>query len=142
MVREINERPKPLAIYHFSESDRNIKYVKNNTSSGAYVTNETIMQIANKFLPFGGVGGSGYGRMHGKHGFIAMSNPKSLALLSSMDTFPTNRRYPPFTEDKKSFLRKLMKVAFITTGQIGRCIAITLLIIVTIVLCVVLIPRG
>lgn len=106
------------------------------------MTNETIMQIANKFLPFGGVGGSGYGRMHGKHGFIAMSNPKSLALLSSMDTFPTNRRYPPFTEDKKSFLRKLMKVAFITTGQIGRCIAITLLIIVTIVLCVVLIPRG
>lgn len=99
------------------------------------------MQIGNMHLPFGGVGGSGYGRMHGIHGFKAMSNPKSVAILSSMDSFPTNRRYPPYTEDKKNFLRKLMKVAFLTSSQIGKGIAIILLIIVVAILCGVLIPR-
>jgi len=65
LVAEITSRAKPLVVYHFTESKKNISFVKENTSSGAYVTNDCIMQIANKFLPFGGVGGSGYGRMHG-----------------------------------------------------------------------------
>ncbi len=142
LVQEITSRPKPLAVYHFSESSRNISFVKEHTYSGAYVTNEAVLQLTNLHMPFGGVGGSGYGRMHGIFGFKAMSNPKSIALLSSMDTFPTNKRYPPYTEDKKSFLRKLMKVAFITYGQIGKCAAITLLLVVAIILCAVLIPRA
>jgi acyl-CoA reductase-like NAD-dependent aldehyde dehydrogenase len=75
--------------------------VKDNTFSGAYVTNDSIMQIGNKFLPFGGVGGSGYGRYHGVYGFRAFSNPKSVAFLSSLDTYPSNKRYMPWTNDKK-----------------------------------------
>jgi len=98
VISEITSRSKPLAIYHFSESKKNINLVKENTSSGAYVSNECVFQIANKYLPFGGVGGSGYGRMHGIHGFAAFSNPKSLALLSSSDGFPKNRTYPPLTQ--------------------------------------------
>lgn len=142
LVKEIASRPKPLAVYHFSESSKNIEIVKNNTFSGAYVTNETIMQIGNMHLPFGGVGGSGQGRMHGIHGFKAMSNPKSLAILSSMDGFPTNRRYPPYTEDKKNFLRNLMKVAFVTNHQLVKYVGILVLLIVVVVLCSVLIPRA
>jgi aldehyde dehydrogenase (NAD+) len=142
LVQEINRRAKPLVVYMFSESSKNINLVKDNTFSGAFVSNETIMQMANKDLPFGGVGGSGQGRLHGKHGFQTFSNPKSVALMSSMDSFPTNRRYPPYTEDKKSFLRKLMKVAFITPGQIGKCLTIFLLLVTAIVLCGVLIPRA
>ena len=99
------------------------------------------MQISNRELPFGGVGGSGYGRMHGKHGFMAFSNPKSVGLMSSSDGFPSNRRYPPYTDDKKGFLIKLLKVAFFTYGQIGKAGALILLLIVAIVLCSVLIPR-
>lgn len=142
LINEISGKAKPLAVYMFSENSRNIEQVKLQTSSGAFVTNECVMQIANSSLPFGGVGGSGHGRLHGKYGFRTFSNPKSVALMSSNDGFPTNRRYPPYTEEKKSFLRKLMKVAFITYGQIGKFAAIFLLIIVAIVLCGVLIPRG
>jgi aldehyde dehydrogenase (NAD+) len=53
--------------------------VKEKTFSGAYVVNDTIMQMTNFGLPFGGVGASGYGRFHGKDGFLAFSNPKSIA---------------------------------------------------------------
>lgn len=39
--------------------------VRNSTSSGAYTVNDTVVQMLNSHLPFGGVGKSGYGRFHG-----------------------------------------------------------------------------
>ena len=131
-----------MAVYMFSENSKNVKYVRDRTFSGAFVQNETVMQIANSELPFGGVGGSGQGRLHGKFGFKTFSNPKSVALMSSLDNFPANRRYPPYTDDKKSFLRKLIKVGFITYGQIGKFMAVLLFIIIVAVLCGVLIPSA
>lgn len=141
VISEVNKRAKPLAIYHFSESSKNIKLVKDNTFSGAYVNNETVMQMVNSKLPFGGVGGSGQGRLHGEYGFRTFSNPKSVALLSSNEGFPVNKRYPPYTEDKKNFLRKLIKVGFVTYGQIGKVLLLVILIITAVVLCGVLIPK-
>lgn len=133
LIREINSRPKPLAIYHFTESSNNSKTVRGQTSSGAYVVNDTIMQMTNLNLPFGGVGASGYGRYHGKDGFIAFTNPKSIALISSMDNFPVNQRYPPYTDSKKSVMNKLLKFGFLTYGQIGRGLLLILLLVVALV---------
>lgn len=82
------------------------------------------------------------GRLHGRYGFKAFSNPKSVALMSSEDGFPTNRTYPPYTDDKKSFLRKLIKVGFITYGQIAKFFGLILFIIIVAVLCGVLIPGA
>lgn len=127
VIKEINSRPKPLVVYHFTESSRNIAQLKERTYSGAYVVNDTIMQMTNFALPFGGVGGSGYGRFHGKDGFLGFSNPKSVAKISSMDSFPLNQRYPPFTDKKKSLMTKLLKLGFISYGQIGKVLLIVLL---------------
>jgi hypothetical protein len=76
--------------------------------------------MSNCHLPFGGVGASGYGRFHGKDGFIGFSNPKSIAKISSLDKFPTDQRYPPYTDSKKSIMKKLLKFGSVTTGSIGR----------------------
>jgi aldehyde dehydrogenase (NAD+) len=68
-IKFINERDKPLAIYYFgSNSDRNSNLIKvqEQTSSGSFVVNEVIVQMLSSHLPFGGVGASGYGRLHGK----------------------------------------------------------------------------
>ncbi len=129
LIAEINSRPKPLAVYHFSESKHNIKLVRNQTASGAYVVNDTIFQMTNLSLPFGGVGGSGYGRYHGKDGFLAFTNPKSIALMSSMDGFPVNQRYPPYTEAKKSTMTSLLKVAFVKNSDVGKYLLFIILII-------------
>jgi len=84
VIEEILNRAKPLVVYHFSESSSNQKQVRYRTSSGAYVVNDSVIQMSNLSLPFGGVGGSGHGRFHGKDGFIGFSNPKSIAVVSSI----------------------------------------------------------
>ena len=112
--------------------------MRERTYSGAYVINDTVVQMTNLHLPFGGVGASGYGRYHGKDGFLAFTNPKSIAKISSMDNFPLNQRYPPYTEKKKSIINKLLKFSTVTYGQIGRAVLVVLLVIAVIVLVVVL----
>lgn len=129
-IREIVSRPKPLVVYHFSESAKNTKLVRENTSSGAYVVNETILQMSNLNLPFGGVGGSGYGRYHGKDGFLAFSNPRSIAKVSSADNFPSNQKYPPFTEGKKSLMKKMLGFGFVTYSQLGKFLTVLTLVVV------------
>ena len=65
LVEEIRRKPKPLIVYLFSENNKNIDLVKNNTYSGSFVLNDVVVQMLNCHLPFGGVGDSGYGRYHG-----------------------------------------------------------------------------
>jgi coniferyl-aldehyde dehydrogenase len=62
-----------LAVYYFGKtflgSNPNKDRLLNETSSGAFVTNEVMMQSVNHSVGFGGVGGSGYGRHGGYEGF-------------------------------------------------------------------------
>lgn len=74
VIKEINGRDKPLAVYMFSEKKKNIEAVKTQTQSGCFSVNEATIQVANSHLPFGGVGKSGYGRYHGEAGFKYFSN--------------------------------------------------------------------
>ena len=93
--------------------------MRERTYSGAYVINDTVVQMTNLHLPFGGVGASGYGRYHGKDGFLAFTNPKSIAKISSMDNFPLNQRYPPYTEKKKSIMKGKMYIITFIFGMPG-----------------------
>ena len=65
-IRFVTGREKPLALYYFGESKKNIRQVLKHTSSGGACINDTIMHIANENLPFGGVGQSGMSAYHGK----------------------------------------------------------------------------
>jgi aldehyde dehydrogenase (NAD+) len=61
----------------------------------------------NTFLPFGGVGDSGYGRLHGKEGFDGCSNKKSVMRKAPLKFYPFNVIFAPYTEDKQSMIRLL-----------------------------------
>jgi aldehyde dehydrogenase (NAD+) len=60
--------------------------------------------MINSDLPFGGVGGSGYGRYHGKAGFEECCNKKSVLVKDALTMWPFNKVMPPYTSDKKQFI--------------------------------------
>ena len=93
VVSMLRDRPKPLALYLFTE-DRSIQnQVIAETVSGGVCVNDTVSHILGKDLPFGGVGASGMGTYRGKAGFDCFTHYKSV-LRRSMLVDPTFR-YPP-----------------------------------------------
>lgn len=73
-VEYINSKEKPLALYIYSKSKKNIDFIMNNTRAGSGCVNHNLLQFLNHNLPFGGSNNSGIGRSHGLYGFEAFSN--------------------------------------------------------------------
>ena len=102
----VNARPKPLALYLFTK-DREVRTrVLDRTSSGGAVVNHTLMHEVIPSLPFGGVGPSGMGAYHGKASFETFSHRKSVLVKSTWFDLPI--QYPPYSESKKRWLRRLV----------------------------------
>ncbi|MGB0535094.1 MAG: aldehyde dehydrogenase family protein, partial [Acholeplasmataceae bacterium] len=99
--------PKPLALYIFSESKVNIKRIFTELSFGNGAINDTIMQVVNLHLPFGGIGHSGIGKYHGKASFDVFSHLKTYVKHSTK--FDSAIAYPPYTKKKENFIRKILK---------------------------------
>ena len=106
-IKLVNSKPKPLALYYFgSLSNPNKDLVIQRTSSGGVNVNDCTFHGVNSNLPFGGVGESGYGVLHGKSGFESCSHLKSVLERKTWDFYPWNVRYPPYTPAKQaSFMR-------------------------------------
>lgn len=69
----IAARPSPLAIYLFGATTAEEAAVAAGTRSGAIVAGRCIEHVGFSALPFGGVGASGHGRLHGEEGFRSFS---------------------------------------------------------------------
>ena len=93
-IEFVTKREKPLALYYFGESNRNIRKVLKYTSSGGACINDTIMHIANEKLPFGGVGHSGMSSYHGKESFMVFSHHKPVVTTTTLLDLPF--RYMPY----------------------------------------------
>jgi aldehyde dehydrogenase (NAD+) len=106
-IRKINRRPKPLALYLFTENKAIEKKVIENVSYGGGCVNDTMTHLANPLLPFGGVGYSGMGSYHGKKSFETFSHMKGV--LKKSTKVNINLVFPPFNKDKVKLLRKAMK---------------------------------
>ena len=74
----VNDRPKPLALYVFARDRAAVDRVNAGTSAGATVVNDVFIHYGNLDLPFGGVGWSGQGSYHGRHGFRAFSHERAV----------------------------------------------------------------
>jgi aldehyde dehydrogenase (NAD+) len=103
----INSKPKPLALYIFSDNEVTQNKIINETSSGGVCINDTILQVANSELPFGGVGNSGFGKYHGKASFDTFSNFKSILKNTTILEIP--KRYPPFDKISLKIIKLLLK---------------------------------
>ena len=93
-IAHINAHPRPLALYWFGSDNTARDKVLAQTVSGGVTVNDTLMHIAHKNLPFGGVGESGWGAYHGEAGFLRLSQQKPVLISSKWargDLF-----YPPY----------------------------------------------
>lgn len=95
-AKYIKKRPKPLALYVFSECKDEQKYFVKNVSFGGGTINDTIIHISTSAAGFGGVGDSGMGKYHGKASFETFSHSKTVMKKGNWLDFPY--RYHPFSD--------------------------------------------
>ena len=74
----IQDNPRPLALYLFTKDEGTTDKVLLETHAGGVTVNDTMWHIAQKELPFGGVGPSGMGAYQGEKGFETFSHMKSV----------------------------------------------------------------
>lgn len=105
-IKQVKDRPKPLALYIFGKNRKAINKILNEVSFGGGAVNDAVMHLTNSALPFGGVGDSGTGSYHGKYGFDAFTHYKSV--LDKSTLFEPPIKYPPYSKFKLRLLKLLL----------------------------------
>lgn len=107
VYRIIGRNPKPLAVYIFTRNKKLAGEFLRKTQSGSAGVNDTVIQIASPYLPYGGVGTSGLGRYHGRKSFETFSNMRSVIIKSNL--LDVSIRYPPYNKFKEWIIKFLMR---------------------------------
>lgn len=106
-VDYINSKEKPLALYIYSNSSKNIDFIMRNTRAGSGCINHNLLQFLNHNLPFGGSNNSGLGKSHGFFGFEEFSNKRSMMKQHTMGA--TDLLMPPYTNFKQKLIDVTLK---------------------------------
>ena len=107
LLLNIHLKPTPLAISIFSNDTRIQDKVINGTTSGSIIVNNSLSQGTSPKIPHGGVGASGFGRVHGKYTFDAFSYKRSIVQHQTLFDLPG--QFPPYNNMALTMLRKLFK---------------------------------
>jgi len=105
-VAAVAARPDPLALYVFTGSRDLADEVVARTRSGGVCVNDTMVHLAVPGLPFGGVGRSGTGAYHGRHGFETFSQRR--AVLARVTRPELGLANPPWSAPRRRLLRALL----------------------------------
>ena len=107
LYKILNFYKNPLAFYVFTNRKKFGEKLMQDFSFGGGAINDTIGQIINHKLPFGGIGDSGQGKYHGKESFNTFSHFKPYIIKSKF--LDLNFKYKV---DEKSFSFRIMKKIF------------------------------
>ncbi|MCW3161825.1 aldehyde dehydrogenase [Chryseobacterium oryctis] len=105
-LNQVLDLEKPLAAYLFTNNSEEKDIFTQILFFGGGCINDVVMHLGNENLPFGGVGNSGIGNYHGKFGFETFSHQK--AVLQKATWGEPNIKYPPYSESKLSWIKKLL----------------------------------
>ena len=72
-IAYIGTHARPLALYPFSRDGARIEQILQHVASGGVTVNDTLVHFGVHALPFGGIGPSGMGEIHGRAGFDTFS---------------------------------------------------------------------
>ena len=107
----VNDRPRPLALYVFSDEAATQQQVLEQTTSGGVAINDTLMQYMQDDLPFGGVGPSGMGGYHTGEGFDTFSHLKPVFKQRGIGGFTgAQLLYPPYGRMTKLLIKLMEKI--------------------------------
>lgn len=106
-IAKINKSEKPLALYIYSKSEKNIENIMNNTRAGNSCINNNDLHYFNPNLPFGGSNNSGIGKTHGIFGFQEFTNARGVYrqhLPSTLELL-----MPPYNSLKERLIELVVK---------------------------------
>lgn len=93
-IAYVNDRPRPLSLYYFGNDRAEQERVLGGIVAGGVTLNDTVVNLTQDNLPFGGVGPSGMGAYHGFDGFRTFSHARSVYRQSRIDI--TGMLRPPY----------------------------------------------
>jgi coniferyl-aldehyde dehydrogenase len=106
-IATVNRTERPLALYPFSHERANIERILANTLAGGVTVNDTLIHFGVHELPFGGVGPSGIGVIHGQFGFDTFS--KLLPVFHQSRLAASDWIKPPYRGKVDALVRLLAK---------------------------------
>lgn len=108
-IVRIQRGPSPLALYYFGRDAAEERRVLERTRSGGVTLNDVVMHVAALDAPFGGVGGSGFGRYHGREGFEEFSHARTVYRSGWWDPRRALGFEPPYGPKTYDQLRRAMR---------------------------------
>lgn len=93
-IARIHALDRPLALYPFGFDRAAIERILGSTLAGGVTVNDTLIHFGVHGLPFGGIGASGIGAIHGRHGFDTFS--KRLPVFHQRRRAASDLLKPPY----------------------------------------------
>ncbi len=106
-IQAINARPRPLALYPFSNDKNLIHTLLHRVMSGGVSVNDGLFHVGQHDLPFGGVGDSGMGHYHGYEGFVTFSKMRPVFYQAPFSA--VKFLWPPYGKFATKYLDFLTK---------------------------------
>ena len=102
VIAAINQGPRPLAIYPFSNDNAVVQRLLDQVMSGGVSVNDALFHVGQHDLPFGGVGDSGMGHYHGYEGFLTFSKLRPVFYQASFSALKFI--WPPYQRFASRYL--------------------------------------
>lgn len=96
VVARANRLPLPLALYYFGTDPHELEAVLSRVPSGGVTVNGVILHAVSEDLPFGGIGGSGMGKIHGIDGFRTFSHGRAVFAAPRVSIWKLLGLRPPY----------------------------------------------
>ncbi|MFC3550708.1 coniferyl aldehyde dehydrogenase [Lysobacter cavernae] len=106
-IARIHALDRPLALYPFSDDNAAVEKILAHTLAGGVTVNDTLMHFGARDLPFGGIGPSGIGAIHGRTGFDTFS--KLLPVFRQRRFAGSDLLKPPYRGTLDKMVRWLAK---------------------------------